>query len=206
MILWLKYCLGWERLWVISTEGCYVNSDWLLDWLTGINNLLVWTFFWMENYPWLSIWTPSAGPAIISCIRYGSCGKIYHSVLQWPSFILPYGCAPCLLHYCIDNCQMIRWNLGIWWMAAICISSFQFRNLKMIMKEPKCEDKPFYVYFIKIESLLWIYIIAVVIVEFCLTSNVKSGTVSEYGRHQFEYWYQRNHPCILCVSILKPSY
>lgn len=36
--------------------------------------------------------------------------------------------------------------------------------------------------------------------ELCLTSNVKGQTVPSYDKHHFQYWYELQHPCVLCVS------
>ncbi|XP_021371688.1 adenosine deaminase-like protein isoform X2 [Mizuhopecten yessoensis] len=33
--------------------------------------------------------------------------------------------------------------------------------------------------------------------ELCLTSNVKGQTVPNYDQHQFQFWYNKNHPCII---------
>ncbi|XP_033750124.1 adenosine deaminase-like protein [Pecten maximus] len=33
--------------------------------------------------------------------------------------------------------------------------------------------------------------------ELCLTSNVKGQTVPNYDQHQFQFWYNRSHPCII---------
>lgn len=33
--------------------------------------------------------------------------------------------------------------------------------------------------------------------ELCLTSNVKGQTVPNYDEHQFQFWYNRKHPCII---------
>lgn len=37
--------------------------------------------------------------------------------------------------------------------------------------------------------------------ELCLTSNVKTKTVLSYSEHHMGYWYSKQHPCIVCVSI-----
>ena len=37
--------------------------------------------------------------------------------------------------------------------------------------------------------------------ELCLSSNVQTQTVSDYDNHHFNFWYQKNHPCVLCVSL-----
>ncbi|KAF5895463.1 adenosine deaminase-like protein, partial [Clarias magur] len=34
--------------------------------------------------------------------------------------------------------------------------------------------------------------------ELCLTSNVKGQTVPSYDKHHFQYWFTRQHPCVLC--------
>ncbi|XP_026990933.1 adenosine deaminase-like protein [Tachysurus fulvidraco] len=36
--------------------------------------------------------------------------------------------------------------------------------------------------------------------ELCLTSNVKGQTVPSYEKHHFQYWYERQHPCVLCTD------
>ncbi|XP_017328849.1 adenosine deaminase-like protein isoform X1 [Ictalurus punctatus] len=36
--------------------------------------------------------------------------------------------------------------------------------------------------------------------ELCLTSNVKGQTVPSYDKHHFQYWYERQHPCVLCTD------
>ncbi|XP_038129824.1 adenosine deaminase-like protein isoform X1 [Cyprinodon tularosa] len=38
------------------------------------------------------------------------------------------------------------------------------------------------------------------LVEICLTSNVKGQTVSSYSQHHFKYWYQLGHPCAVCTD------
>ncbi|MBN3289589.1 ADAL protein, partial [Polypterus senegalus] len=36
--------------------------------------------------------------------------------------------------------------------------------------------------------------------ELCMTSNVKGQTVASYDKHHFLYWYNLQHPCILCTD------
>lgn len=38
--------------------------------------------------------------------------------------------------------------------------------------------------------------------ECCLTSNLISRTVKSYSEHHFKYWLNKNHPVVLCVSLL----
>lgn len=40
-----------------------------------------------------------------------------------------------------------------------------------------------------------------VLVELCLTSNVKGQTVPSYSKHHFKYWYQLGHPSVICVRL-----
>lgn len=39
------------------------------------------------------------------------------------------------------------------------------------------------------------------ILELCLTSNLIGQTVPDLDNHQFKFWYEKQHPCIICVSI-----
>lgn len=36
--------------------------------------------------------------------------------------------------------------------------------------------------------------------ELCLTSNVKGQTVANYNQHQFQFWYNMGHPCVICTD------
>lgn len=36
--------------------------------------------------------------------------------------------------------------------------------------------------------------------ELCLTSNLIGQTVPDLDNHQFKFWYEKQHPCIICVS------
>ncbi|KAL0968697.1 hypothetical protein UPYG_G00270340 [Umbra pygmaea] len=36
--------------------------------------------------------------------------------------------------------------------------------------------------------------------ELCLTSNVKGQTVASYSEHHFLYWYQMEHPSVICTD------
>ncbi|CAH1790085.1 unnamed protein product [Owenia fusiformis] len=36
--------------------------------------------------------------------------------------------------------------------------------------------------------------------ELCLTSNVKGRTVKAFDNHQFKYWYDMGHPCVVCTD------
>ncbi|XP_074651028.1 N6-Methyl-AMP deaminase-like [Tubulanus polymorphus] len=36
--------------------------------------------------------------------------------------------------------------------------------------------------------------------ELCLTSNVKGQTVKSFDIHHFKFWYERNHPCVICTD------
>ena len=38
-------------------------------------------------------------------------------------------------------------------------------------------------------------------VEMCLTSNLKTRTISSYKDHHFGFWKSKGHPLALCVSI-----
>ena len=40
----------------------------------------------------------------------------------------------------------------------------------------------------------------VIFTEMCLTSNMKTRTVSSYQDHQFGFWKSRSHPMAICVS------
>ena len=42
------------------------------------------------------------------------------------------------------------------------------------------------------------------ILELCLTSNVKSQTVPSYDRHHFGFWYSVAHPAVICVRCFAP--
>ena len=33
-----------------------------------------------------------------------------------------------------------------------------------------------------------------------MTSNLKTKTVTEYSEHHFNFWFQKKHPVIICVS------
>lgn len=37
-------------------------------------------------------------------------------------------------------------------------------------------------------------------IELCLTSNVKTKTVPSYADHHMSYWYNKQHPCIVCTD------
>ncbi|XP_071104265.1 N6-Methyl-AMP deaminase-like [Haliotis cracherodii] len=37
-------------------------------------------------------------------------------------------------------------------------------------------------------------------IETCMTSNLKSQTVSDYSSHHLEYWHNRQHPVIICTD------
>lgn len=37
-------------------------------------------------------------------------------------------------------------------------------------------------------------------IELCLSSNVQTQTVSDYDNHHFNFWYKKNHPCVLCTD------
>ena len=42
--------------------------------------------------------------------------------------------------------------------------------------------------------------------EMCLTSNVCTRTSTSYAGHHFKQWHERNHPLIICVSLLTYMY
>jgi len=44
-------------------------------------------------------------------------------------------------------------------------------------------------------------VVVVVVAELCLSSNVYTQTVCGYDNHHFNFWYTKNHPCVLCVSL-----
>lgn len=37
-------------------------------------------------------------------------------------------------------------------------------------------------------------------IELCLSSNVQTQTVCDYDNHHFNFWYKKNHPCVLCTD------
>ena len=42
------------------------------------------------------------------------------------------------------------------------------------------------------------------VLELCLTSNVKSQTVPAYDQHHFGFWYSVAHPAVICVRRFAP--
>lgn len=37
-------------------------------------------------------------------------------------------------------------------------------------------------------------------IEACMTSNLKCKTVTEYSEHHFKFWFQKNHPVVICTD------
>ncbi|XP_025077918.1 adenosine deaminase-like protein [Pomacea canaliculata] len=37
-------------------------------------------------------------------------------------------------------------------------------------------------------------------IEACMTSNLKTNTVSKYSEHHFDFWFRKRHPVILCTD------
>ena len=49
-------------------------------------------------------------------------------------------------------------------------------------------------------NIYWVITITCISVEMCLSSNLKSETVSSIEKHHLTFWQGRDHPFILCVS------